>query len=99
MVTIDWGRAMNSIRPLTDDAEKTLLRRCWYAHDARWFNSVAEEFGIEAANRLNRRTVRSLGRAEMLRLMRALDAGRATALALTWKSTGVSMIEVQKCWD
>jgi hypothetical protein len=33
---------------------------------------VAEEFGLEAANRLNKRTCRALGEAEMRRLAKAL---------------------------
>ncbi len=75
-------------RELTLDAEteKDLLRRCWMWHDARWFAAVAGEFGMEAANRLNRRNVRALGQTEMRRLMRALDVesvgGIAEALAL-----------------
>ena len=60
---------MSEKPPLTDDVQKDLLRRCWYSHDARWFTSVAEEFGVEAANRLNRRVCRALGEAEMRRFV------------------------------
>lgn len=55
-----------------DEAQRELLRRCWYSHDARWYAAVAEEFGMEAANRLNRRAVQALGRVEVRRLIRAL---------------------------
>src|SRR3989304_5943505 len=73
---------MMSQKPaLTEEAQKNLLRRCWYSHDARWFTSVAQEFGLEAANRLNRRTVRSLGRAEMLRRARELGGEGVSSLA------------------
>jgi len=71
---------MNGKPVLTDDAQKGLLRRCWYAHDARWFMSVAEEVGLEAANRLNRRVCRALGEAEMRRLAAALDIATPTTV-------------------
>ena len=60
----------------TDEAQKALLRRCWYCHDACWFISIAEEFGLEAANRLNRRVCRALGEAEMRRFVAALGIAR-----------------------
>jgi len=63
---------MNEDPVLPAEATAELLRRCWYSHDAHWFMSVAGEFGMEAANRLNRRTLRAFGRTEALRLARAL---------------------------
>ena len=57
---------------LSNEQEKELLRKCWYAHDARWFRSVAEEFGLEATNRVNKRACRALGEAEMRSFMKAL---------------------------
>jgi len=68
-------------RTLDNGEEQDLLRRNWYWHDARWYASVAAEFGIEAANRLNRANVRALGRTEMRRLMKALGVDRATNVA------------------
>lgn len=56
------------------EAEEDLLRRCWASHDAYWYSAVAAEFGIDAANRLNRANVRNIGRTEMHRLMKALGA-------------------------
>lgn len=49
-----------------------LIRRAWYAHDARWFAAVAAEFGMETANRLNRAAVRAVGQVEAGRMSRAL---------------------------
>jgi len=49
-----------------------LLVKCWMSHDARWFNAVAREFGMEAANRLNQAAVRDAARAEAQRVGRAL---------------------------
>ncbi len=57
-----------------------LLRLTWYWHDARWFAAVAAEFGIDAANRVNRGIVRALGQAEMRRLMKALAADRVDGI-------------------
>ena len=65
---------------LTDEQEKDILRRCWYSHDARWFAAVAQEFGLEAANRLNRQVCRALGKVETLRLMKALGISRISGV-------------------
>jgi hypothetical protein len=70
------GSEMSEEPVLTDDAQKDLLRRCWYSHDARWFTSVADEFGVEAANRLNRRVCRALGEVEMRRFLAAFGIAR-----------------------
>lgn len=57
---------------LTFEAQKELLIKGWMSHDARWFMAVAENLGIEAANRMNQMVARELGRIEMKRLMKAL---------------------------
>ena len=63
---------MTTTQPTLDaETEKDLLRRCWLWHDARWFAAVAGEFGMDAANRINRGNVRALGQVEMRRLMKA----------------------------
>lgn len=49
-----------------------LLVKCWMTHDARWFNAVAREFGLPAANRLNQTAVREMARVEAQRVGRAL---------------------------
>jgi Family of unknown function (DUF6125) len=58
---------------LSSEIQKDLLIKGWMSHDARWFMAVAEQFGIEAANRLNQMVARELGRVEMKRFMKALD--------------------------
>jgi hypothetical protein len=73
--------AMDERRDLDHDAEQDLLRRCWYWHDARWFAAVAGEFGIDAANRLNRANVLALGQVEMRRLMKARTVDRVGTIA------------------
>jgi len=71
---------VSSALVLSDEQEKELLRRCWYSHDARWYMAVAQEFGVEAANRLNKRACRALGEAEMRRLVKALGIAGPTTV-------------------
>ncbi len=61
------------LKGLSIEAQMTLLIKGWMSHDARWFMAVAERFGIEAANRLNQKVARDLGRVEMKRFMKALN--------------------------
>lgn len=72
---------MTTERTLNAETEKDLLRRCWLWHDARWFAAIAGEFGMEAANRINRNNVRALGQVEMRRLMKARGVERVDDLA------------------
>jgi hypothetical protein len=66
---------------LSNETREDLLRKNWYSHDARWFAAVVEEFGLEAANRLNRRVVRAVGQVETRRLANALNVERASNLS------------------
>jgi len=74
------SKDVSSALVLSDEKEKELLRNCWYSHDARWYMAVVQEFGLEAANRLNRRVCRALGEAEMRRLIRALGIAAPTTV-------------------
>lgn len=75
---------MDTDLSLTEQEQLELLRRCWYSHDARWFMAVAQEFGLQAANTLNKRACRALGEVEMRRLVAALGiAGPTTVQELT----------------
>jgi hypothetical protein len=69
---------MNKRAALPAEVREDLIRKNWYSHDARWFAAVSEEFGIEAANRLNRRIVRAIGQVETGRLAKALGVERAS---------------------
>jgi len=71
---------VSSALELSDEKEKELLRSCWYSHDARWYMAVAREYGLEAANRLNKQVCRALGEAEMRRLIRALGIAAPTTV-------------------
>ena len=59
-------------------AREELLVKSWMSHDARWFNAVASEFGIEAANRLNQTAARDAGKVEGMRARRDLGVGPVT---------------------
>jgi hypothetical protein len=71
---------VSSALVLSDEKEKELLRSCWYSHDARWYRAVAGEYGLDATNRLNKQVCRALGKAEMHRLVRALDIAAPTTV-------------------
>ena len=58
---------------LSFDTQKDLLVKGWMSHDARWFMAVAENFGIDAANRLNQFVCGEIGRVEMKRFMKSLS--------------------------
>jgi len=78
---------------LSFDSQKDLLIKGWMSHDARWFMAVAEQFGIEAANRLNQMVARDLGRVEMKRFMKALDLSPSRNMEeyLNLKKAAISM--------
>jgi len=71
---------MPETRDLTADEREALLRRAWYGHDARWFASAAAEFGLEAANRLNRRALRAATAGEMRGFAKTVGVERAADL-------------------
>jgi len=62
-------------------AREELLVKSWMSHDARWFNAVAKEFGLEAANRVNQIAARDVGKVEGQRAGRDLGVGPVTSAA------------------
>jgi hypothetical protein len=60
--------------PLCEVDREEIVRRCWYSHDGHWYESVAVELGMDAANRLNRKALRRQGASEARRLRKALGA-------------------------
>ncbi len=66
-------KAKEVLSRLSPEERERLIIKCWMSHDARWFMAVAQEFGIEAANRLNRVAARGVGKAEAPRVLRALE--------------------------
>jgi hypothetical protein len=61
------------LQRLSPVEREALLIKCWMSHDARWFMAVAGEYGMEAANRLNRVAAHEVGKAEARRIARALE--------------------------
>jgi hypothetical protein len=71
---------MPETRELSADQRETLLRRAWYGHDGRWFAAVAAEFGLDAANRVNRRALRAATVGEMRGVAKATGVEKAADL-------------------
>jgi hypothetical protein len=65
-------RANHLLRRLSSSEREALLIKCWMSHDARWFAAVAQECGMEVANRLNQTAARGVGKVEARRIARAL---------------------------
>jgi hypothetical protein len=61
---------------LSAEERENILVRNWMSHDALWLNHVAQRFGMEAANELNRQVCRDIGRVDAQRLDRALGMGQ-----------------------
>jgi hypothetical protein len=74
------GQASEVLRRLSPSEREALLVKCWMSHDARWFMAVAREYGMEAANRLNRLAAHEVGRVEARRIARALELPAARAI-------------------
>ena len=66
-------RANHILSALSREEREALLIKCWMSHDARWFMAVAQDFGLEAASRLNQVASHEEGKVEAHRIMRALD--------------------------
>lgn len=59
---------------------QALLIKTWMSHDARWFMAVADEYGMAAANRLNKIAAHEVGKVEAQRMVRALQSPPVTSL-------------------
>ena len=68
------------LQRLSPPEREVLLIKCWMSHDARWFMAVAREYGMEAANRLNRVAAHEVGKAEARRIARALELPAVTTI-------------------
>lgn len=62
---------MNHANELDTARAVDLLNRCWMTHDGMWFLHCFREFGIKAANRLNKSAIRSLAPLEITRFRAA----------------------------
>lgn len=66
-------RANGMLAHLAPSERESLINKCWMSHDARWFMAAAAEFGMAAANRLNKAAVRDTAKVEVGRIVRALQ--------------------------
>lgn len=71
---------MTQTMDLKAEERETLLRRAWYGHDGRWFAAVAAEFGLDAANRVNRKALRAATVGEMRGVAKTIGVERASDL-------------------
>jgi len=60
---------------LTAQQKEKLLRNIWRLHDGRWFLKSVEQFGFDAATKLNLAVVKSIARTEMKQLLAETDFG------------------------
>jgi hypothetical protein len=65
-------KAADVLNRLSHEERESLLIKNWMSHDARWYMAVAQEFGLEVANQLNRVAAHEVGKAEARRIVRAL---------------------------
>jgi len=72
---------MPDLYPLSDEVKVDILRKLVFFWDGQWFLKTTDEFGLEAAIRLNARVRTAFGRIEMRTLLRALGKRRADDLA------------------
>src|SRR4030042_1499506 len=74
-----WHMSSPKIRLAPEQKEK-LLRNIWLLHDGRWFLKSVEQFGFDAATKLNLAVVKSIARTEMRQLLTetGLGEGRNT---------------------
>ena len=72
---------MPDLYPLSDEVKVDILRKLVFFWDGQWFLKTTDEFGLEAAIRLNARVRAAFGRIEMRTLLRALGKRRADGLA------------------
>lgn len=74
------NEAKDILQGLSAEGRETLLVKSWMAHDARWFRTVAQMFGLQGANAANRQAVKEAGLAEVRRVIAALDMAPVSCL-------------------
>lgn len=70
---------MSLVDRISPEDRERILRKNWWSHDGRWFLFTAREVGFEVANKLNMLVNKSMGKAEMKRLLAALNMDETTA--------------------
>ncbi len=72
---------MKSIEAIDKTDLRDLLAKGWLTHDGAWFFSVAQEAGIEAANRLNKAAIRGQAPFELKRILKTVGAGSVNSFS------------------
>ncbi len=72
---------MPALYPLSDEVKVDILRKLALFWDGQWFLKTVDEFGLEAAVRLNAKVRTAFGHIEMRTLLRALGKRQADDLA------------------
>lgn len=72
MMSSQKEAAMRKTRDMQQKETVDLLNKCWMTHDGMWFFHCLQEYGIEAANTMNKSAIRALSSFEIARLKRAL---------------------------
>lgn len=67
---------MRKLEDIGKEEIRDLLGKGWLTHDGAWFLNTAAEFGIEAANRLNRASIKTMAPLEMNRTTKMLGVDR-----------------------
>jgi len=60
---------------LTPEQREKILRNIWILHDGRWFLKSIEEFGFDAATKLNLAVTKSFGKTEIKQFIAETDYG------------------------
>jgi hypothetical protein len=60
---------------LTAGQKEKLLRNIWLLHDGRWFLKSVEQFGVDAATKLNLGVAKSIARTEIKQLLAETNFG------------------------
>lgn len=63
---------MRELDDISKEELRDLLGKGWLTHDGAWFFNTAAEFGIDAANRLNKAAIKTMAPMEMSRTRRVL---------------------------
>ncbi|RPJ58447.1 MAG: hypothetical protein EHM12_07830 [Dehalococcoidia bacterium] len=74
---------MRSFDETGKDEIRDLLGKGWLTHDGAWFLSVSAEYGVEAANRLNKAAIKAMVPFEVQRLKQVMsfDSSQFTSAA------------------
>ena len=68
---------MRLIKNISQKETVDLLNKCWMTHDGMWFFHCLQEFGIDAANKINKSAIKSLASIEIQRIKNTLGIDKS----------------------